>query len=89
MTGGTQYLRAADVVRLTGMSIRTIRRWIANGTLPSTKLGGARFVAKSDLGNVLSPLINTDEDTPVNKQKNQSVYALSGSLVVIHVPGMV
>ena len=46
MTGDTEYLRAADIARLTGMSIRTVRRWIADGTLPSTKLGGARLVAR-------------------------------------------
>lgn len=63
MTGGTEYLRAPDIARLTGMSLRTVRRWIADGTIPSTKLGGARFVAKSDLGRVLLPLITPDEAT--------------------------
>jgi len=54
MTGGTEYLRAPNIVRLTGMSLRTVRRWIADGTLPSTKVGGARLVAKADLDRVLS-----------------------------------
>ena len=49
MTGGTDYLRASDIVRLTGLSIRTVRRWIADEIIPSTKLGGARLVAKADL----------------------------------------
>ena len=30
MTGGTEYLRAAEIARLTGLSIRTVRRWIAD-----------------------------------------------------------
>jgi excisionase family DNA binding protein len=49
MTDGTEYLRAADIVRLTGVSIRTVRRWIADEIIPSTKLGGARLVARTDL----------------------------------------
>ena len=53
MTGGTEYLRAADIVRLIGMSMRTVRRWIADETLPSTKLGGARLVARADLERLL------------------------------------
>jgi excisionase family DNA binding protein len=55
MNGPPEYLRAPDIVRLTGMSLRTVRRWIADGTLPSTKVGGARLVAKADLDQVLSP----------------------------------
>jgi excisionase family DNA binding protein len=49
MTDGTEYLRAADIVRLTGVSIRTVRRWIADEIIPSTKLGGTRLVARADL----------------------------------------
>jgi excisionase family DNA binding protein len=43
------YLRAAQIAALTGVTLRTARRWIANRTLPSIKLGGARLVPKSDL----------------------------------------
>jgi len=66
MTGDRQYLRAAEIAALTGMSIRTIRRWVRDGILPSTKLGGARLVATADLQAVLSapyePLQETAED---------------------------
>ena len=58
MTGGTDYLRAADIAQLTGMSIRTVRRWIADEIIPSTKLGGARLVARADLERLLS--VSTD-----------------------------
>jgi len=37
MTSGTEYLRAADIVRITGMSLRTVRRWIANEIIPSNQ----------------------------------------------------
>jgi excisionase family DNA binding protein len=49
MTAGTEYLRVADIARLTGMSLRTVRRWIADQIIPSIKLGGARLVARADL----------------------------------------
>ena len=34
MTGGTDYLRAAEIARLTGMSMRTVRRWTAEKVDP-------------------------------------------------------
>jgi excisionase family DNA binding protein len=54
MTDGTEYLRAADIAELTGVSIRTVRRWIAEEIIPSTKLGGARLVAKAELKRLFS-----------------------------------
>lgn len=53
MKDSTEYLRAGDIVALTEMSIRTVRRWIADETIPSTKLGGTRFVAKAELQRLL------------------------------------
>jgi len=47
MTDGTEYFRAADIAQLTGMSLRTVRRWIADEIIPSTKLGGARLTHPS------------------------------------------
>jgi excisionase family DNA binding protein len=55
MTDGTEYLRAADIARLTGVSIRTARRWIAKRLLASGKVGGTRLVAKAELERLLSP----------------------------------
>jgi excisionase family DNA binding protein len=54
MNARKQYLRPGAIAELTGMSIRTIRRWIRDDVLPSTKLGGARLVATKDLQAVLS-----------------------------------
>ena len=56
MTDGTEYLRAADIARLTGVSTRTARRWIAKRLVASVKVGGARLVAKSELERLLSPI---------------------------------
>ena len=55
MTSRAEYLRAADIARLTGMSIRTVRRWIADEIIPSAKLGGSRLVARADLERRLCP----------------------------------
>jgi excisionase family DNA binding protein len=64
MTDEAEYLRAADIARLTGMSLRTVRRWIADEIIPSTKLGGARLVPKAELGRLLSLLPTAaEEDT--------------------------
>jgi excisionase family DNA binding protein len=49
-----EYLRAGDIARLTGVSLRTARRWIANQILVSGKVGGARLVAKGELERLLS-----------------------------------
>jgi excisionase family DNA binding protein len=62
MTGESEYLRARDIARLTGVSIRTARRWIAKQILVSGKVGGARLIAKSELERLLSPPSNVDED---------------------------
>jgi excisionase family DNA binding protein len=55
MTTGREYLRAGDIAQLTGVSLRTARRWIAKEILASRKLGGARLVAKRELERLLSP----------------------------------
>jgi excisionase family DNA binding protein len=61
MTNGPEYLRARDIARLTGVHLRTARRWIANKILVSGKLGGARLVAKGELERLLSPSHKIDE----------------------------
>jgi excisionase family DNA binding protein len=55
MTSDPEYLRARDIAQLTGVSLRTARRWIAKEILASTKVGGARLVAKRELERLLSP----------------------------------
>ena len=69
MTAGTQYLRAADIAELMGVSLRTIRRWIADEVIPSTKLGGARLVAKVDLEGLLSVTPQPDQDFSGDEEK--------------------
>jgi len=66
MTDQGEYLRARDIARITGMSIRTARRWIAKRILASGKIGGARLVARSELERLLSPPLDLDEPDTEN-----------------------
>jgi excisionase family DNA binding protein len=61
MTDALEYLRARDIARLTGISIRTARRWIARHIVVSGKIGGARLVARSELDRLLSPPVHLDK----------------------------
>jgi excisionase family DNA binding protein len=74
MTDVTEYLRAADIVRLTGVTMRTVRRWIADEILPSTKLGGARLVARGDLERCLcsSPDLAEEGDEEATEHDGES-----------------
>ncbi len=45
----TRYLTAAEAAERLGVSLRTVRRRIADGSLPSVKLGGAVRVAEAAL----------------------------------------
>lgn len=42
-------LSAAQVAERLGLSLRTVRRWIADGSLPSVKIGGAVRIPASAL----------------------------------------
>jgi predicted DNA-binding transcriptional regulator AlpA len=68
MTGGKEYLRAPEIVALTGMSLRTVRRWLADEILPSTKVRGARIVAMADLTAMLAAPQDTIQE-PSHEQK--------------------
>jgi excisionase family DNA binding protein len=71
MTTAPEYLRAGDIARLTGVSLRTARRWIATGILVSAKVGGARLVAKAELARLLSPSRKVDEEDIDDRQECQ------------------
>jgi excisionase family DNA binding protein len=55
MTDAPEYLRAGDIARLSGASVRTARRWIADEILPSVKVRGMRLVRRKALEGLLSP----------------------------------
>ena len=63
MTVARKYLRAGEIAGLTGMSLRTVRRWIRAEVLPSTKLGGARLVARADLERLLCSSADACEES--------------------------
>ncbi len=58
----TAFLRPRQIAEMLGVTERTVRRWIADGTLPSVKLGGARLVARAILEQRLGAPIDLLED---------------------------
>jgi excisionase family DNA binding protein len=62
MIDAPDFLRAGDIARCAGVSMRTVRRWIAAETLPSVKIGGVRLVARKDLERALFPTPRTWSD---------------------------
>jgi excisionase family DNA binding protein len=68
MTDVSDYLRAADIARLTGVSLRTVRRWIAEGILPSVRVGGVRLAPKKDVVQMLTPAPPPWSDTEEEMQ---------------------
>ena len=57
-------MRAAEIARLLPIDVRTVRRWIKDGTLPSVKVGGARLVPVGDLEKVLTGAVRQEFDPP-------------------------
>ena len=55
MTAAREYLRAGEIARLCGVSVRTVRRWIAAETLPSVKVGGVRLAPRKAVQQMLAP----------------------------------
>jgi excisionase family DNA binding protein len=55
MTVCAQYLSADQIAIKLGVSVRTVRRWLASGLLRSVRIGGRRLVAEIDLEHLLSP----------------------------------
>ncbi len=56
------FLRPRQIAELLGVTERTVRRWIADGILPSVKLGGARLVARVTLQQRLGARLDLSED---------------------------
>lgn len=62
MSADPQYLRAGAIARSLNISERTVRRWIADETLPSVKIGGARLVSRAVLERFLGGASELDPD---------------------------
>jgi excisionase family DNA binding protein len=48
------YLRAREIAERVNLSVRTVRRCIADGSLRSVKVRGARLVSEADLNRFLN-----------------------------------
>ncbi len=60
--GAPAFLRPRQIAELLSVTERTVRRWIADGTLPSVKLGGARLVARATLERRLEAPLDLPEE---------------------------
>ena len=56
------FLRPRQIAELLSVTERTVRRWIADGTLTSAKLGGARLVARATLERRLGTPLDLPEE---------------------------
>ena len=63
MGGAAAFFRPRQIAELLGVTERTVRRWIADGTLPSVKLGGARLVARATLERRLEVPLDLPEES--------------------------
>jgi excisionase family DNA binding protein len=70
MTDTPDFLGAREIARLTGLSLRTVRRWIADEILPSVKVRGARLVPRKGLERVLSPASGDWEESEAESQRD-------------------
>ncbi len=61
--GGPAFLRPRLVAELLDVTERTVRRWIADGTLSSVKLGGARLIARATLEQQLGASLDLSEES--------------------------
>jgi excisionase family DNA binding protein len=78
VTAARDYLRAGEIARLSGVSVRTVRRWIAAETLPSVKLGGVRLVARETVQQMLaSALADWGDDNPESVEQIDA-YSIVG-----------
>ncbi len=57
------FLRPRLVAELLDVTERTVRRWIADGTLPSVKVGGARLIARTTLEQQLGASLDLSEES--------------------------
>ena len=61
--GAPAFLRPRQIAELLNVTERTVRRWIADGKIPSVKLGGARLVARATLERRLGTPIDLPEES--------------------------
>ena len=83
--------RRPTLLGLRGCRLRTVRRWIADEIIPSTKLGGARLVAMGDLESLLSASGSTEQEPTDNQEYDEESRVMSTyreSSVQEHVPCM-
>jgi excisionase family DNA binding protein len=80
MTVARDYLRADEIARQCGVSLRTVRRWIAYKTLPSVKVGGVRLVARDAVQQMLAPARADWGDSDSENEAKIGTYGSIGKI---------
>ena len=78
MAASREYLRAGEIARLTGVSLRTVRRWIADKKLPSVKLAGVRLVATKAVQQMLAPALRDWSEDEQESREHTDAYDTIG-----------
>ena len=75
LTVGDQ-LRLGDAAELLGVSVDTVRRWTADGTLASTRTqGGQRLVERADVARLSAERRRGGRDRPIVAQSARNRFA--------------
>jgi molybdopterin-binding protein len=69
-------IRIGQAAELLGVSVETLRRWEADGRLPTTRTsGGQRLVAVGDVARLMAERRRTATDTPIVAQSARNRFA--------------
>jgi excisionase family DNA binding protein len=80
MTDAPEYLRAGDIARLSGASVRTVRRWIADEILPSVKVRGMRLVPRKAVERLFLPARWTGQNRKSKLKDNNALVTIGKTL---------
>lgn len=80
MSERPEYLRASQLADRLNVNVRTVRRWIADGTLPSIKIGGARLIAEADLLRIMQ--LETTREMPADASAESAVISMGSDNLV-------
>lgn len=62
--GGARWVTVPEAVELTGKSERTIRRWVADGRVPSQTANGTRMIRLDGMTDIMPDATHDNGDTP-------------------------
>ena len=89
MTDAPEYLRAGDIARLTGVSLRTVRRWIAEESAAVGEAGRRAVGAKEGARTTaLARTARTGQSPKKKSSKTRGISAYRENTMKEHVPSL-